>query len=96
VIRGVATLAVCALAVLTAASSAGSARSALSDAQIRQKIVNQSIADFPGNCPCPYNSASNGSRCGGRSAYDRAGGYAPSCYAGDVSAAQVRVYRQSH
>ena len=40
---------------------------------IKQKIIKQSIENYPGNCPCPYNSARNGSRCGKRSAYNRAG-----------------------
>jgi hypothetical protein len=44
---------------------------------IKQKIIQQSIESYPGNCPCPYNTARNGSRCGKRSAYNRAGGYAP-------------------
>jgi len=48
---------------------------------------------YPGNCPCPYNRASNGSRCGGRSAYSRAGGYSPLCYDRDVTDDMVRRYR---
>jgi hypothetical protein len=65
-----------------------------SDAQIRQKIIKASIASYPGNCPCPYNSASNGSRCGGRSAWNRAGGYSPKCFPSDVSKAEVEAYRR--
>ena len=72
------------------------ARSSLSDAQIKQRIIKQSIAAYPGNCPCPYNSARNGSSCGGRSAWSRGGGYAPMCYPKDVSAAQVKAYRESN
>lgn len=64
------------------------------DAQIRQRIINESIASYPGNCPCPYNIARNGSRCGGRSAYSRAGGYGPLCYPSDISNKQVDAYRQ--
>jgi hypothetical protein len=64
-----------------------------SDAQIKQKIIKQSIAEYPGNCPCPYNYDRGGRRCGGRSAYSRPGGYAPKCYASDVSAAEVRESR---
>ena len=64
-----------------------------SDAQIKQAIIKQSIANYSGNCPCPYNSASNGSRCGGRSAWSRAGGESPKCFPADVSAAEVRAYR---
>ena len=56
-------------------------------AAIKQKIIQQSIESYPGNCPCPYNTARNGSRCGKRSAYNRAGGYAPICYAKDITEA---------
>jgi len=68
----------------------------LSDAQVKQQMIRESIASYPGNCPCPYNSARNGSRCGGRSAYNRAGGYAPLCFASDISKAQVDEYRRAH
>ena len=61
---------------------------------IKQKIIKESIDSYPGNCPCPYNTASNGSRCGKRSAYNRAGGYAPLCYPEDVSDRMVREYRR--
>jgi len=63
------------------------------DAQVKQRIIDQSIANYSGNCPCPYNTASNGSRCGGRSAYSRPGGRAPKCFPDDVSAAEVAAYR---
>ena len=48
-----------ALVALSALSLVGTAdaRSGLSDAQIKQRIIKQSIAEYPGNCPCPYNSA---------------------------------------
>lgn len=64
-----------------------------SDAQVRQKIIDQSIASYPGSCPCPYNTNRGGRRCGGRSAYSRPGGYAPKCYASDVTADEVAAYR---
>ena len=60
---------------------------------IKQKIIQQSIENYPGNCPCPYNTARNGSRCGKRSAYNRAGGYAPLCYPEDVSDRMVKEYK---
>jgi len=47
-------------------------------------------------CACPYNSARNGSSCGGRSAWSRGGGYSPMCYPKDVSKADVAAYRASH
>jgi len=67
--------------------------SAQSNAQIKQRLIRQSIAAYSGACPCPYSTMRNGARCGGRSAYSRPGGAAPLCYPSDVSAAQVRAAR---
>lgn len=83
-----------ALILVAGIGLAGSAASAQSDAQIRQRIVRQSIAGYSGSCPCPYSIARNGSRCGGRSAYSRPGGAAPLCYPRDVSAAEVAAHRR--
>jgi hypothetical protein len=84
-----------AAAILCASlAGAGPALAKESDAQIRQKIIKASIADYSGACPCPYNSTSNGSRCGGRSAYSRPGGESPKCFASDVSQAEVNAYRR--
>jgi hypothetical protein len=55
---------------------------ALTDSEIRQQIIQQSVAAYFATghpCACPYNSARNGSSCGGRSAYGRPGGAAPLC-----------------
>ena len=68
----------------------------LSDAQIRVMMIQESIAAYPGPCPCPYNLASNGSKCGGRSAWSKAGGYAPLCYASDISDEMVKQFRQQN
>jgi hypothetical protein len=67
-----------------------------SDAEIVRKIIEESIASYPGNCPCPYNVARNGSRCGGRSAYSREAGEAPLCYARDVTSEMVTAWREQH
>ena len=66
----------------------------LTDDQVRRAIIRDSMASYPGSCPCPYNRAKNGSRCGKRSAYSRPGGYAPLCYPHDISDEMVRSYRQ--
>lgn len=68
----------------------------LSDQEIKKRIIQASIASYPGNCPCPYNSARNGSRCGGRSAWSRQGGYSPICYENDVTEEMVNNWRKSH
>lgn len=77
------------------ASSVGAKQSGQSTESIKQKIIQQSIESYQGDCPCPYNTASNGSRCGKRSAYNRAGGYAPLCYPEDVSDRMVKEYKGS-
>ena len=66
------------------------------DQQIIQDIISESIANYSGNCPCPYNRTSNGSSCGRRSAYSKVGGYAPACYAKDVTLAMISSYKHKH
>ena len=78
---------------LAASAGADGRKKALSDAQIRQILIEESISAYSGNCPCPYSTARNGSRCGKRSAYSREGGAAPLCYAKDVTAEMVSAYR---
>lgn len=84
------------LAILAIIFAAQPAQARLSDAQIGQRIIEESISSYPGNCPCPYNVDRAGRSCGRRSAYSRPGGYSPKCYASDVSEAEVRAYRASH
>jgi hypothetical protein len=67
-----------------------------SDAQIKQRIIRESIASYPGSCPCPYNTDRAGRSCGRRSAYSRPGGYAPVCYPTDLSQADVAAWRSAH
>ena len=78
------------------APSGADAKPKLSDQAIKKRIIAESIASYPGNCPCPYNTARNGSQCGRRSAYSRAGGYAPLCFPSDVSKSHVQSYRQQN
>jgi len=66
----------------------------LSDEQIKKIIIQQSIENYSGNCPCPYNVTRNGSMCGRRSAYSRAGGYAPICYPNDVTPDMINRYKR--
>ncbi|WP_237906458.1 hypothetical protein [Azospirillum brasilense] len=69
---------------------------ALTDEEVRERIIQESIASYPGNCPCPYNTMRNGRRCGGNSAYSRPGGRSPLCFPKDVSDSMVSRYRQTH
>jgi len=78
--------------VLLCFSIAACARD-LSDEQIKKIIIQQSIQNYSGNCPCPYNVTRNGSVCGRRSAYSRAGGYAPICYPNDVTQDMINRFK---
>lgn len=62
---------------------------------IRKLLIQQSISQYPGNCPCPYNTDRAGRSCGKRSAYLRAGGYSPLCYPEDISDEMVERFKQS-
>ncbi|EOA4851904.1 hypothetical protein ACIUW4_003111 [Escherichia coli] len=77
-------------------SFSGYAAIGKSDAQIKKEIIKESIESYPGNCACPYNHARNGSRCGGRSAYSRNGGYDVVCYEGDVTDEMIRQWKQEN
>tara|TARA_R110001592_G_scaffold121878_2_gene327970 strand:+ start:292 stop:585 length:294 start_codon:yes stop_codon:yes gene_type:complete len=61
---------------------------------IKQQIIQESIINYNGNCPCPYNRASNGSRCGKRSAYSKPGGAEPICYKSDIDENMIKRYRK--
>lgn len=65
----------------------------ISDATIVQRIIAQSIAGYSGSCPCPYSRDRGGRRCGKRSAYSKPGGYAPICFAEDVSRDMIAAFR---
>jgi hypothetical protein len=62
--------------------------------KLKKILIQQSISQYSGNCPCPYNLARNGSSCGRRSAYSRAGGFSPLCYEQDIAPEMIRQFRQ--
>jgi uncharacterized protein YraI len=66
----------------------------LSDSTIIQRIIAESLAAYPGSCPCPYNRDRGGRACGRRSAYSKPGGYSPICYAEDVSRSMIEAFRR--
>ena len=85
-----------ALFLIGVAAVAAPALALQSEAEVKQSIIRQSIAAYPGPCACPYNTDRAGRRCGGRSTYSRPGGYAPTCYPADVTEAQIREWRQAN
>ncbi len=65
----------------------------LSIDEVKSLLIQQSITDYPGNCPCPYNYDKAGNLCGGRSAWSGPGGYKPVCYSSEISASMVIQFR---
>ena len=57
----------------------------VSEAKSPEEMIKESIANYPGKCPCPYSIMSNGKKCGKRSAYSKPGGYEPLCYVSDIT-----------
>jgi len=84
------------ITIAATSTSSPAAEKRLSDAQVKKEIIKESIAEYPGNCPCPYNVVRNGSMCGKRSAYSKPGGYAPICYPSDVTKEMILEWRESH
>lgn len=84
------------ITVVLTSISVSYAEPPLTDNEIRNVLIRKSIHSYPGNCPCPYNSARNGSRCGKRSAWSRAGGYSPLCYKTDISDKMVKDFRKKN
>ena len=78
--------------MLLSSSSISFARHKPSARDIKQTIIDQSISSYQGNCPCPYNRASNGYKCGKRSAWSKHGGYTPICYKQEVTQAMIDHY----
>ncbi|WP_439849748.1 hypothetical protein ACTACG_13705 [Pseudomonas syringae] len=83
-----------AILALLCAFSAHARETQVTDASIVKAIIQESTDSYSGNCPCPYNSARNGSRCGKRSAYSREGGEEPTCYKEDVTKEMINDYRR--
>ena len=98
-ISGPALRPVLAIIVLTLATPAFALQPSLSDDEVRQAIIQKSIAAYNATghpCACPYQTDRAGHSCGGRSAYSRPGGAAPLCYPADVTAGMIADWRRAH
>lgn len=79
---------------LTIATPSFAKKAGLSVEQVKQLIIEESISEYPGPCACPFNRASNGSKCGKRSAWSKPGGYSPVCYKDEVTKEMVDDWRK--
>jgi hypothetical protein len=84
-----------ALGLLLVTGAQGGVRP-LSDAQVRQQIIKESIRSHGGACVCPYQLDRRRKRCGTHSFYSRPGGYPPQCYARDIDQEGVAAWRNEH
>ncbi len=64
------------------------------DTAIIQRLIAASAANYPGSCPCPESYDQGGRRCGKRSAWSKGGGYAPLCYASDITPSMITAFRK--
>jgi len=60
--------------------------------RVIREIIEESMRSYSGSCPCPDNRDRAGRRCGGRSAWSRAGGARPICYTSEVTEAMIERY----
>jgi hypothetical protein len=68
----------------------------LTEAAIIAAIIAASVSAYKAKgkpCACPEDRMRNGRKCRGVSAWARHGGYAPLCYATDVTPAMIAAYR---
>ena len=63
-------------------------------AKVYANLIQQSLASYSGNCPCPYNLDSLGRKCGKRSAHSKSGGESPLCFLDDITDEEVRRFRE--
>jgi hypothetical protein len=61
----------CAVCCFFVADIAMAKNSSVSSEQVKENVIAESIASYPGVCACPFNRARNGSACGRRSAWSK-------------------------
>jgi hypothetical protein len=66
----------------------------LTDDEIANILIQESISNYSGRCPCPYNLMKDGRRCGGNSAYSKPRGESPLCYREDVTEELIGEWRE--
>jgi hypothetical protein len=84
------------LALLLLFSNVAIAKESKNTSSIKARMIQESINSYYGNCPCPYNYAKNGSKCGKRSAWYKPGGYAPLCFEDDITNEMVDAYLKNN
>jgi hypothetical protein len=82
------------LSAIAVSGAAGPESSAMSEAEIRNRMIHDSIMEFPDRCPCPYSLAADRKPCGRRSAYSKTNGASPICFEKDVTPDMIKRFRE--
>ena len=64
--------------------------------KINQLFIGAALATMAPAVNAAQTPAWNGSSCGGRSAWSKAGGYSPICYKKEVTKEMVKAWRQEN
>ncbi len=62
---------------------------------IEQRVVNWSLANYPGSCGCPFSVDGAGNLCAGQSAWSQNAPDKPVCYASEVTLDLIARYLAS-
>ncbi len=81
------------LALCSLGADAQEAKQGPTDAEIRELLIQASMAAYKGACPCPESLNARNSAAED-SAYSRDGGNRPLCYPQDVKDEMIKRYRE--
>lgn len=63
---------------------------------VASRIVQQSISNYSGQCPCPFSSTNDGRSCGGRSAWSQKSVNPPLCFEAEVTIDMIDRWKAIH
>ena len=75
------------IALMSSVSVLGFSESSIQNA--KKQMIQYSIEQYSGSCPCPYSVTRSGRKCGKRSAYSKPGGADPYCFKSDITKAKA-------
>ena len=63
---------------------------------LRDLLLDNSVASYPGYCPCPYSRNVDGFECGVEAAYYKPGGFRIKCYPQNLKGQDYIFYRKNN
>jgi len=83
------------LSALLGFANTSYAKKPLDEKEITNILIKQSIRNYSGSCPCPFNRDKAGRRCGKRSAWSKPSGKSPLCFPSDVTETMISSYKKA-